>query len=70
MAQGINRLKLVLAENRRTNKWWQKKWENSLATVSKWCSNVSQPPMETFVKIAKLLEVDINELVRFERKSQ
>ena len=39
-------------------------------TVSKWCTNVSQPSMETFVKIAELLEVDINELVRLECKSQ
>jgi hypothetical protein len=34
--------------------------------VSKWCTNASQPPMETFVKIAELLEVDINDLLRIE----
>ena len=55
MAQDINRLKLVLAENRRTNKWWQNKWENSLATVSKWCSNSLQPNLEILVAIAKPL---------------
>jgi transcriptional regulator with XRE-family HTH domain len=36
------------------------------ATVSKWCTNSSQPPLETLVNIAKVLEVDMNELIRFE----
>lgn len=63
MAQDINRLKLVLAENRRTNRWWQNKWENSLATVSKWCSNSSQPDLATLDKIATLLNVDRRELI-------
>ena len=70
MAQDINRLKVVLAEKKRTNKWLSEQVGKDPATVSKWCTNVSQPPMETFVKIAELLEVDINELVRLERKSQ
>lgn len=55
MAQDINRLKLVLAENRRTNRWWQNKWENSLATVSKWCTNTLQPNLEILAAIAKPL---------------
>lgn len=55
MAQDINRLKLVLAENRRTNRWWQNKWEKSLATVSKWCTNTLQPNLEILVAIAKPL---------------
>ena len=70
MAQDINRLKVVLAEKKRTNKWLSEQVGKDPATVSKWCTNVSQPPMETFVKIAELLEVEITELVRFERKSQ
>ena len=70
MSQDINRLKVVLAEKKRTNKWLSEQVGKDPATVSKWCTNVSHPPMETFVKIAELLEVEINELVRFERKSQ
>ena len=66
----LNRIKVVLVEQQKTGKWLAEQMGKSACTVSKWCSNVSQPPMETFVKIAELLEVDINELVRLERKSQ
>ena len=65
-----NRIKVVLVEQQKTGKWLAEQMGKSACTVSKWCSNVSQPPMETFVKIAELLEVEINELVRLERKSQ
>lgn len=65
-----NRIKVVLVDKKRTNKWLSEQLGCTPTTVSKWCTNVSQPPMETFVKIAELLEVDINELVRLERKSQ
>ena len=64
-----NRIKVVLVDKKRTNKWLSEQLGKDPTTVSKWCTNVSQPPMETFVKIAELLEVDINELVRLERKS-
>ena len=63
-----NRIKVVLADKKRTNKWLSEQLECAPTTVSKWCTNVSQPPMETFVKIAELLEVDINELLRIEKK--
>ena len=63
-----NRIKVVLVDKKRTNKWLSEQLGCAPTTVSKWCTNVSQPPMETFVKIAELLEVDINELVRLERK--
>ena len=66
----LNRLKVILAEKKKSNLWLSKQLGCAPTTVSKWCTNVSQPPMETFVKIAELLEVDINELVRLERKSQ
>ncbi len=65
-----NRIKVVLVDKKRTNKWLSEQLGCTPTTVSKWCTNVSQPPMETFVKIAELLEVGINELVRLERKSQ
>ena len=65
----LNRIKVVLVDKKRTNKWLSEQLGKDPTTVSKWCTNVSQPPMETFVKIAELLEVDINELVRLERKS-
>ena len=66
MDKDINRIKVVLAEKKRTNKWLAEQLGKDPATVSKWCTNACQPPMETFIKIARLLAVDLNELVRFE----
>lgn len=63
-----NKIKVVLVDKKRTNKWLAEQIGCSPATVSKWCTNVCQPPMETFIKIAELLEVDINELLRIEKK--
>lgn len=60
----MERIKVVLAEKKRTNKWLAEQLEKDPATVSKWCTNSCQPPMETFIKIAKLLQVDLNDLVR------
>ena len=66
MDKDINRIKVVLAEKKRTNKWLAEQLGKDPATVSKWCTNACQPPLETFIKIARLLAVDLNELVRFE----
>ena len=62
-----NRIKVVLVDKKRTNKWLSEQLGCAPTTVSKWCTNACQPPMETFVKIAGLLEVDINELLRIEK---
>lgn len=64
--KNINRIKVVLAEKRRTNKWLAEQLGKDPATVSKWCTNCSQPTLETLMKIAKLLDVELNDLVRFE----
>ena len=68
MNNDINRIKVVLAEKKRTNKWLAEQLGCAPTTVSKWCTNACQPPMETFMKIAALLDVELVELVRFERK--
>ena len=60
----LNRLKVVLAEKKRTNKWLAEKLGKDPATVSKWCTNSSQPNLENLMEIAKCLEVDVNELLR------
>ena len=60
----VNRLKVVLAEKKRTNKWLSEHLEVNPATVSKWCTNSAQPTLENLMEIAKCLEVDLNELVR------
>ena len=59
----INRIKVVLVEKKRTNKWLAKQLEKDHATVSKWCTNTSQPSLETLLKISQILEVDIRELL-------
>ena len=66
MEKKINRIKAVLADKEKTNKWLAEQLGKDQATVSKWCTNASQPPMETFMKIAQLLGVTLDELVRFE----
>lgn len=63
MAQDINRLKVVLAEQKRTNKWLAEELGKDPASVSKWCTNVSQPSLETLVEIAKCLKIDVKDLL-------
>jgi DNA-binding XRE family transcriptional regulator len=62
MNKDINRLKVVLAEKKRTNKWLAEELSKDPATVSKWCTNTLQPNVETLVDIAKLLDVEIQDL--------
>ena len=52
----INRLKLALVEKKRTTKWLAEELKKAPATVSKWCTNTSQPSLETLLEIAKLLK--------------
>ena len=63
MDKDINRIKVVLAERKRTNKWLAEQLGCAPTTVSKWCTNVCQPPMETFLKLSKLLNVELGELL-------
>ena len=66
MERKINRIKVMLAEKGKTNKWLSEQVGKDPATVSKWCTNVAQPTLETMMKIAQLLECNLEELVRFE----
>ena len=59
----INRLKAVLAEKQKTGKWLAEQLNKSETTVSRWCRNEIQPSMETLLDIAKLLDIDIKELL-------
>ena len=63
MAQDINRLKVVLAEQKRTNKGLAEELGKDPASVSKWCTNASQPSLETLVEIAKCLKIDVKDLL-------
>jgi transcriptional regulator with XRE-family HTH domain len=64
MEKDINRIKVVLVEKKKTNKWLAEQLGKDPATVSKWCTNSSQPTLETMLKIANLLDVEIVELIR------
>lgn len=59
----INRLKLVLVEKKKTSKWLAEHLGVNASTVSKWCTNSSQPDIASLLKISDLLEVDIKELI-------
>ena len=65
----INRIKVVLVEQRRTNKWLADTLGKDCTTVSKWCTNSSQPDLETLIKISHLLDVDLDDLVNKEFKT-
>lgn len=59
----INRLKIILAEKSKTNKWLAEQLGKSEVKVSRWVTNEIQPSMETLLEIAKLLDIDIKELL-------
>ena len=62
-ATRINRLKIVLAEQNKTGKWLAEQLQKNEATISRWCSNTSQPSLETLVKIATVLNVEPKDLI-------
>jgi DNA-binding Xre family transcriptional regulator len=62
----LNRLKVVLADKQRTNKWLAEQLGKDKTTVSKWRTNSSQPDLSNLMQIANLLDVELNNLVRFD----
>ena len=67
-AKDLNRLKVILAEKKKTNKWLAEQLGCAPTTVSKWCTNSSQPSLETIERISNLLDIDYTELIRIDRK--
>ena len=59
----VNRIKVVLAEKKRTAKWLAEQIGKNPATVSKWCTNTIQPSMDTLLEIANALEMNIQDLL-------
>ncbi len=66
----INRLKVVLVEKKRTGKWLAEQLGKDTTTVSKWCTNTTQPGLETLLRIAELLEVDVKDLLNSSMKTE
>lgn len=69
VARDLNRLKVILAEKKKTNKWLAEQLGCAPTTISKWCTNSSQPSLEMIERIAILLDIDYTELIRIDRKS-
>ena len=63
MTKYINRIKVVLAEQHKTNLWLAKELGKDPATVSKWCTNTAQPSLETLTAIAECLHIDVRTLL-------
>ena len=59
----LNRIKVVLVERGKTGRWLADELGKTPVTISKWCSNIIQPDLQTLDKIAKLLEVNVKELL-------
>lgn len=66
----INRLKILLAEKKKTNKWLCEQLGVNPTTVSKWCTNSSQPSLETVLKMMKVLDADINQIINLPERKQ
>ena len=67
MTKDINRIKVVLVEQKRTGSWLAEQIGKDPATVSKWCTNTSQPDLRTLLEIAQCLEVDVKDLINSSR---
>ena len=65
--EAINRIKIVLFEKKRTSKWLSEQLGVNPSTVSKWCTNTSQPDLHTLDKIASILEIDVKDLLNSTR---
>ena len=63
----MNRIKAVLAEKQRTNRWLAEQMGKSENTISRWCSNKSQPSIAQLQEIANLLDVDVRVLLKSQK---
>ena len=68
MDKNINRIKAALADKQKTNTWLAQQLDKDPATVSKWCTNSCQPSLETLVRIAEILDLELNDLVRVTKR--
>ena len=59
----LNRIKVVLAEHDKTNKWLAEQVGKSQVTISRWCSNSHQPSLQDLAMIAEVLDIDIKNLM-------
>ncbi len=62
----LNQLKLVLVKNKKNNKWLAEQLGVNQTTVSKWCTNTTQPDLATLKRISELLNVNVSEIINFD----
>lgn len=67
--KATNRIKVVLVEQNKSSKWLAQKLGKNESTISRWCTNSIQPPVDTLSNIAKLLDVDIRDLLSSTKKN-
>ncbi len=67
--KATNRIKVVLVEKNKSSKWLAEKLKMNESTISRWCTNNTQPPIDTLSEIAKILNVDIRELLSSTKKT-
>ncbi len=63
MKKNFNRLKVVLIEQKRTNRWLADQLNKDEATISKWCTSTSRPSLETLFAIAKVLGMQVQDII-------
>ena len=61
--ENLNRLNAVLADSGKTNKWLAEQLGKDPVTISKWCTNTTQPDLLTLSKISDLLQIGMRELI-------
>ena len=66
----LNRIKVVLVEKKRTNKWLAEQLGKDPATISKWCTNTTEPDVATLLQVANLLEGDVKDLLNSSREEE
>ena len=64
--EDLNQLKLVKKKKKKTNKWLAEQLNVNQTTVSKWCTNTSQPDLATLKRISELLDVNVSEIINFD----
>lgn len=64
--EDLNQLKVVLIKKKRTSKWLAEQLGVNATTVSKWCTNTSQPDLQTLKRISELLNVSVSEIINFD----
>lgn len=64
--EDLNQLKLMLVKKKKTNKWLAEQLKVNPTTVSKWCTNTSQPDLATLKRISELLDANVSEIINFD----